>query len=277
MKYALVNGQRQEAQRGCSGVCPVCGSPMVPRCGNVRVHHWGHRGRRDCDAWWENETEWHRGWKNLFPVNWQEVVQQAENGERHIADVKTDQGWVLEFQHSKIHPDERKAREVFYRQLVWIVDGARRKRDKLQFFKALEVGRVVVKKINLIKMPFAGECALLRDWGASPAPVFFDFSGGDKPEGTQLWCLIRVINGMAYVGPFSRESFIKYHDPEAKGKGQDFSELWRHINAITEEINRLEKINQSHQAVVFLDPLTAKLRRRERSRRMRRFRNERRK
>jgi len=53
-----------------------------------------------CDNWWENETQWHRDWKNHFPVEWQEVVQIAEDGEKHIADVKTSEGWVVEFQHS---------------------------------------------------------------------------------------------------------------------------------------------------------------------------------
>ena len=110
MRFALVDGQRREAKPDLSGVCPACGSPMVAKCGRFRVHHWAHRGGSDCDPWWENETEGHRNGKDQFPVNWQEVVHPAENGERHIADVKTDQGWVLEFQHSNIHPDERKAR-----------------------------------------------------------------------------------------------------------------------------------------------------------------------
>ena len=69
---------------------------MVARCGEVRVRHWAHKGRRLCDPWWENETEWHRAWKDQFPADWQEVVCYAEDGERHIADVKTHAGWVIE-------------------------------------------------------------------------------------------------------------------------------------------------------------------------------------
>jgi competence CoiA-like predicted nuclease len=102
MKFAKVNGQRQEAQPRLSGNCPGCDGPMVARCGTKRVWHWAHLGERTCDVWWENETEWHRAWKNQFPVGWQEIVHRAENGEKHIADVKTSQGWVLEFQHSPI-------------------------------------------------------------------------------------------------------------------------------------------------------------------------------
>jgi len=41
MQYALVNGQRVEAQAELiGGVCPHCGAPMVPKCGEVRVKHW---------------------------------------------------------------------------------------------------------------------------------------------------------------------------------------------------------------------------------------------
>ena len=264
MKWALVDGQRYEAQYSLSGICPACKSPMVARCGDARVHHWAHRGIRDCDTWWENETEWHRNWKDKFPANWQEVAHPAENGEKHIADVKTDQGWVLEFQHSKINPDERKARGAFYQKLVWIVDGTRRKRDPAQFIKALKDRIPIVKELNLLKIPFPDECALLRDWTGSNAPVLFDFSGCSKPEDPYLWCLIRVVNGMAYVGPFLRESFIKYHSPEANINKLDFSELLKNINKGIEIINQPRKISS-------FDPLAAMLQHQGLPRRMRRL------
>src|SRR5579872_4564917 len=103
-KFALVEGQRQEAQPGLTGKCQFCEKPMVAKCGKTRIKHWAHIGKRTCDLWWENETEWHRAWKGHFPAEWQEIVHQAQNGEKHIADVKTDLGWVLEFQHSYIKP-----------------------------------------------------------------------------------------------------------------------------------------------------------------------------
>ena len=112
MKFALVNDQRHEAAPGLSGRCMSCDQAMVAKCGNVKVWHWAHKGRRTCDLWWENETEWHRTWKGRFPENWQEVVHKDDAGEKHIADVKTDQGWVIEFQHSHIKPEERHSRDT---------------------------------------------------------------------------------------------------------------------------------------------------------------------
>ena len=138
MKYAFVDGQRQEARRVRSGVCPACDGAMVPRCGRSG-YTIGHTAREVCATTGGSpETEWHRCWKNRFPLGWQEIVHPAENGDNHIADVTTDQGWVLEFQHSPIRPDERESREAFYKNLVWIVDATRRKRDKSQFLRACE-------------------------------------------------------------------------------------------------------------------------------------------
>ena len=159
MKYSLISGQRQEAQPGQSGECACCSSPTVAKCGEIKVWHWAHKGKRHCDPWWENETEWHRTWKSHFPTDWQEVIHQAEDGTKHIADVKTDQGWVLEFQHSSLADEERQARNNFYPQLVWIVDGMRRKRDKTQFFNALE-GRGPIHPSVTMWEVLTNECAL---------------------------------------------------------------------------------------------------------------------
>src|SRR5262245_49311923 len=118
MKIALVDGNRLEARPGLSGKCPYCQSAMIAKCGERRVWHWAHRGVLKCDHWWENETEWHRNWKNNFPVEWQEVIHTAENGEKHIADVKTASGRIVEFQHSHLEPVERRSREAFYEPML---------------------------------------------------------------------------------------------------------------------------------------------------------------
>lgn len=57
MKYAIVNGQRQEAQPRLPGTCPCCDSPVIPKCGKIRMHHWAHR--RMCDPWWEIDRMMH--------------------------------------------------------------------------------------------------------------------------------------------------------------------------------------------------------------------------
>jgi len=123
MQLALVNSERIEAFPGGRGTCPNCGTPVVAKCGPRVINHWAHHRLKDCDPWWENETEWHRSWKNLFPVECREVSHFALDGEVHRADVKTPTGIVIEFQHSSLSDVERLSRERFYKNLIWIVDG----------------------------------------------------------------------------------------------------------------------------------------------------------
>ncbi len=137
MKYALIHGKKTEATKGAKGFCQACGSELIAKCGEYRIDHWAHKSKRNCDQWWENETPWHRSWKNNFPIEWQEVLLPDEQtGEKHIADVRTTDCLVIEFQHSRIDPQERNKREEFYQAMVWVVDGTRLKRDYPRFRKA---------------------------------------------------------------------------------------------------------------------------------------------
>jgi competence protein CoiA len=222
MKFALFNDQRQEAQPNLFGQCPACYQAMTAKCGEVKIWHWAHKGRRTCDPWWESETEWHRAWKGRFPESWQEVVHHADNGEKHIADVKTDQGWVIEFQHSYIKPEERRSRDIYYQKLVWVVDGTRRKRDGTQFLNAINNG---VPVGSLIRKSFSDECALLKEWVGSPAPVFFDFG-----EEQGLWWLLKGnSDGSAYVAKFSTNDFVEIHRDGATDMARDFDEFVKEI------------------------------------------------
>ncbi len=214
MKFALINGDKAEATKGARGLCPSCGSELIARCGELKINHWAHKGNRNCDPWWENETEWHRSWKNNFLKEWQEVTHSdGESGEKHIADVKTDSGWVLEFQHSHLKPEERRSRNSFYSKLVWVVDGLRRKSDKLQFNKALEESTSENGKPYICRVRYLDECRLLKEWNDSNALVFFDFQEEIDTEQSELWFLFpKISSGHAYLSPFSRAEFIELHN-----------------------------------------------------------------
>ncbi|WP_213978895.1 CoiA-like domain protein [Sphingomonas sp. dw_22] len=136
MQYALVDGTRREAFSGGRGDCPVCGAATLAKCGPRILHHWAHAGRRDCDLWWENETEWHRAWKSLFPAECREISHTAVDGEIHRADIKTPTGIVVEIQHSAMTDAERQSREAFYGNLVWVIDG-RGFRDNFDIYHIL--------------------------------------------------------------------------------------------------------------------------------------------
>lgn len=238
MKFALVNGQHQEAQPDLSAKCPTCDHPMVAKCGEVKIWHWAHKGRRDCDPWWEPETEWHRNWKNQFPIGCQEVVHRAPDGELHRADVKTENGCVIEFQHSYIKPQERRARETFYSPLVWVVNGLRRPRDKARFLKTWEEGTPVSSKSPFpFRRIWSGEGALLRDWGGSTAAVFFDFG-----EETLWWLPPKSDGDWVYVAPVAREYFIETQQrsasPEARSLDSSVTDSSKSVASVRQPRHR---------------------------------------
>jgi competence protein CoiA len=218
LRIAHVDGERREPQPKLSGVCPLCAQPMIAKCGKIRIWHWAHLGKLIWDPWKEPKTEWHLNWQRKFPIDRQEVIHFAESGEKHIADVKTAHGWVLEFQHSHISLEERRARDEFYPKLAWIVDGTLRKRDLVQFFSALSVTKTLpanqlVGRICVVRQ---NESALLRDWEGCRAPVFLDFGENNEQVGSALWCLLpKAADGKSHVIEFSRVGFVQLHLSES--------------------------------------------------------------
>jgi len=212
MRFALVESKKVEASPGAVGMCPGCGQPMVAKCGLQRVHHWAHR-RMACDPWWEPETEWHRTWKNNFPTDWQEVFLPDERtGEKHIADVRTPHGLVVEFQHSHIDPHERTTRERFYQDMVWVVDGKRLKSDYLRFIKG---GKNYIQSLhNGMHNVYNPNRCFPKGWLNSTVPVIFDFGGLEtvddkKGRRNSLCCLFPGRFGNhARLAAFPREVFV---------------------------------------------------------------------
>ena len=204
MRFALSNvEERIEATPGAFGVCPGCNAEMLARCGTKKVWHWAHKGQRHCDPWWENETEWHRGWKNRFPTNWQEVPARDETGELHIADIKTPYGLVIEFQHSAIQPGEVAKRTNFYDQVIWIVDATRRATDLTQYERMLSEHYPERFDGVDIYTVYCEETRLLKDWGSLGRIVGFDFGGENL-------CLLTAAQGRSrYLFDFPKAEFAR--------------------------------------------------------------------
>ena len=90
---------------------------MYAACGEILEWHWKHVNA-ECDPWSEPESEWHLGWKERFPSEYQEVVVGP-----HRADVKGPKA-VLEIQKSGIAPEMIREREEFYGEMLWMLKGS---------------------------------------------------------------------------------------------------------------------------------------------------------
>ncbi|WP_041416222.1 competence protein CoiA [Shewanella halifaxensis] len=181
MKFALINGERVTPAPKARGICPVCKSELISKCGEYMLWHWAHRSRKNCDQWWENETEWHRSWKDLFPDDWQEVAEKDPyTGEIHVADIKTPNGLVIEFQHSTINSDELISRELFYKKMIWVVDGCKNEFDMYNFSNM----RSRPDAEGIANFHWFGRSTLFKRW-YSRKPIFIDFG----PKG--FWRVLR--------------------------------------------------------------------------------------
>jgi competence protein CoiA len=176
MQFALVNQVRSHAQKGLEGVCELCNSKVIAKCGSIVVHHWSHYSRKECDKWWEPETLWHRNWKNKFPEEYREIIFKNDSTmEIHRADIYTPAGLTIEFQHSFISNEERISRENFYNKLIWVVDGSRRANDYKRFQKKSHYLTTFYKDKKDIFQVSNIEDLLPSYWTDCPVPVIFDF------------------------------------------------------------------------------------------------------
>lgn len=160
MKYAIVNNERKSAEPNLTGYCPCCKSEVISKCGSRKIWHWSHKSKKSCDSFYKPETEWHRKWKNFFPIDWQEsVMQDPITGEKHIADILLPNGVVIEFQNSQILEAEINARERFYKKMIWVINA-----EKF-------VNNLYLKDENKLKWNNFPDC-----WKNSTQPKFLHFT-----------------------------------------------------------------------------------------------------
>lgn len=227
MLIAEVNGERCKATKGAKGICPYCKSEVIAKCGEHKIAHWAHKSRKVCDTWHDKETEWHLMWKNYFPESWQEIIKYDQTtGEKHIADVCTEKGFTLEFQHSAIKPEERRSREAFYRNMNWVVDCTRCKNDFKRFIKNIDSSSIA-RAIFPIRIPslnnmqigniievYYPEDIFPKSWLYSSVPVIFDFKGLNQLDNTNdirnfIFCLLPLnVNSKRYVIQISISNFV---------------------------------------------------------------------
>lgn len=138
-------------------------------------------------------------------------MRDGQTGEKDIADVLTSNALVIEFQHPHLDPKDRAAREAFYKEMVWVVNGARLKNDYQRLLKAKSNFRVI--KTGIYNVELSDAC-FPEAWLTSLMPVVFDFRRNEASEYIDdmreyLYCLFPIdILKSAVFAVLSRDSFV---------------------------------------------------------------------
>jgi len=160
--------QQSPALSGELGTCPLCGRTVLAKCGEIVQWHWAHESAIDCDPWSEPESPWHYTWKNRFPRECQEIIVG-----QHRADVISERGWILEFQHCPLSVAEIREREQFYgTKLIWIADG----KDCGKNFHFRKTQKHGPELTNRVPVTFRWKWPR-KTWATARRPVFVDLDG----------------------------------------------------------------------------------------------------
>lgn len=111
---------------------------------------------------------------------------------------------VIEVQHSVMPPSEMKAREAFYRDMIWIVDGQRGELDKA-YFDLSRTGSPIADNPVAYGIWWLGKSRLFANWSQATAHVYLDF--GEEV----VWRLIYFDfdTKQGAVGPILKKTFIE--------------------------------------------------------------------
>lgn len=96
------------------------GHLMVPKRGQIKIHHFAHRAGEgaNCQAEQDGKTDWHLWWQQRIRPDRIEFQIRKENNVLKIADainvLPSGTLSIIEFQHSVMPEKEMKFREEFY-------------------------------------------------------------------------------------------------------------------------------------------------------------------
>lgn len=256
MKFAINDsGMRiKPSFSGQKANCPLCEGTLIGKCGEIYVKHWQHHNDRNCDPWKEHETEWHRKWKAKFPDDWQEIIIENE-GEKHIADIKTYDGIVIEFQNSSISTSTIRIRENFYQDMIWVVNAK-------QFKDNFQIRSVVKSYLRKIEQEASYELKLLQDYHVEELKAINealktneretdDRSGSIKYNREKLEKMKQILNDSVVFTDLVIEKWCQheyYWDYETDDITQKISsEMRSQLQEVFKEVTRLQNEIKSNE------------------------------
>lgn len=224
MKFALLGNERIVAQPHIKGaICPKCRTEVISKCGEIRVNHWAHKNKIQCDKWME-DSEWREKWLDEFPSDWQEPVIDRGT-ESHFVDIRTPNNTMILLHQSHLTVEIVRERETFYSTPVWIINAGRYKNSVNRFLSCFEKSYIKEPKRTpenlrdpfLLLSEFNVDKVFHRSWLSCHFPVFLDYTtataGRDHRYAEQLdylWCLMPYsVQGFRILFKFTKQQLIE--------------------------------------------------------------------
>lgn len=184
-RVKTTDGNLNYPYSGLDGECPECNGKLIPKIGDIRIHHWAHECKGVCNYDEEPDNEWHMGWKKEaveilttmgFKATEEESVEKKlingvlmgrrsdvmvdgplesimDNPEKSF-----DQTFplILEFQHSPISLSKILNRKKVFNNDFWIFDKALFGNNNLKILGEFE-GMIVKTNSAMYQIIFHGE------------------------------------------------------------------------------------------------------------------------
>jgi len=156
--------------------------------------------------------------------------------------------------------EERKARNTFYKKIVWVVDGTRRKTDIDQFSHLLASSIKLKTKNPTFAVNPDNKNRLLAEWHNNDSMVFFDFKQFDQDGQRIIWFVLPKLELKdAYIPGFSTYLFIQafpvslFIETHINSVFDQFftREIYEHVLQYCKELHNIRRRYKSER---FLDP-----------------------
>jgi hypothetical protein len=153
--------------------------------GHMNIHHYSHVNS-ECTIPKDKDSKsiWHIFWQKIVKEKFLEKIIKKD-GKIHIADIFNDDNIIIEIQHSPINYDNITEREMFYDNMIWIVDGCNVITNDEFISNKLEIYINMTNDYKIIK-------TTTRFWSLMKKQVFIDNDG-------QILKIVKCLTSNFYI------------------------------------------------------------------------------
>ena len=249
------------------GYCPCCKKRMIAKVGTgIRRSHWAHRHAERCDEWWEDESEWHINWRNLFLekagnkhcVDIENVLEK--NGRRHFYDIRLYNRLAIILRRARLTDERQHEYEDFFGEMLWMVESRISDYNRLQEQCVREVIKVVEEPPSCYACCFwlrssNGYNSFFSKWERCSVPVVFDFTNASRGKEKNLWILLPHLSENPDRRYMVKLSVHDFCENRLLRRGQLFGKSYAEVSlCINKRINKSETNSCNLSCTSYFEP-----------------------